>query len=124
MSLGRLFERSDFTPASVCEEDVDVAVLLFHDGIEPIQILQARYVASDRRDVSPDQSCGLLQLFFSSSSDHDVRTFFHEALGCGQANPTASACDYRNFSRQFLSMVITHMFSPFCFSLLFMLNLR
>jgi hypothetical protein len=51
-----------------------------------------------------------------------VRTFFHEALGCGQANPAASACDNRNFSRQFLSMVITHMFSPFCFSLFFMLN--
>jgi hypothetical protein len=46
-----------------------------------------------------------------------VRTFFHEALGGGQANPAASACDNRNFSRQFLSMVITHMFSPFCFSL-------
>jgi hypothetical protein len=53
-----------------------------------------------------------------------VRTFFHEALGCGQANPAASACDNRNFSRQFLSMVITHMFSLFCFSLFFMLNLR
>jgi hypothetical protein len=39
-----------------------------------------------------------------------VRTFFHEALGCGQANPAASACDNRNFSRQFLSMVISHIF--------------
>jgi DNA-binding HxlR family transcriptional regulator len=39
-----------------------------------------------------------------------VRAFFNEALGCGQANPAASACDYRNFSRQFLSIVITHMF--------------
>jgi hypothetical protein len=41
-----------------------------------------------------------------------VRTFFNEALGCGQANPTVAACDYRNFSRQFLSTVITHMFFP------------
>src|ERR1041384_7746212 len=112
MSLGRRFERSDFTPASVCEEDVDVAVLLFHDGIEPVQILQARYVACDCRDVSPDQSCGLFQLFLSSASNHDLRAFFHEALGCGQANPAASTCDYRNFSRQFLSLVSTHMFSP------------
>jgi hypothetical protein len=40
-----------------------------------------------------------------------VRTFFHEALGCGQANPAVSACDYRNFSRQFLSVIITHIFS-------------
>src|SRR6202171_4380885 len=113
MSLGRRYERSDFTPASVCEEDVDVAVLLFHDGIEPVQILQARYVASDRRDVSPDQGCCLFQLFLSSASDHDVGTFFHEALGCGQANPAVSACDDRNLTRQFLSMVIAHMFSPF-----------
>src|SRR5664279_3235028 len=106
MSLGRRCERRDFTPASVCEEDVDVAVLLFHDGKEAVQILQARYIASDRRDVSPDQGCGLFQLFLSSPSDHDVRTFFHEALGRGQAYPAASACDNRNFSRQFLSMVI------------------
>jgi hypothetical protein len=53
-----------------------------------------------------------------------VGTFFHEAPGCGQANPAASACDNRNFSRQFLSKVITHMFFPFCFSLFFVLNLR
>jgi hypothetical protein len=45
-----------------------------------------------------------------------VRTFFHEALGCGQANPAASACDNRNFSRQFLSVVVAHMFSPFIYS--------
>jgi hypothetical protein len=48
-----------------------------------------------------------------------VGAFFHEALGCGQANPATSACDNRDFSRQFLSMVITHMFFPFCFSLFF-----
>jgi hypothetical protein len=40
-----------------------------------------------------------------------VGTFFHEALGCGQANPAVSACDYRNFSRQLLSVIITHIFS-------------
>jgi hypothetical protein len=27
-----------------------------------------------------------------------VGAFFHEALGRGQANPAASACDYRNFT--------------------------
>jgi hypothetical protein len=45
-----------------------------------------------------------------------VRTFFHEAFGGGQANPAASACDNRNFSRQFLSVVVAHMFSPFIYS--------
>src|SRR6202041_3023673 len=109
MSLGRRFERSDFTPASVCEEDVDVAVLLFHDGIEPVQILQARYVASDRRDVTPDQGCGLFQLFLSSASDHDVRAFFHEALGRGQPYPAVSACDDCN-----LSFELSHDFSFTC----------
>src|ERR1700677_1579237 len=108
MSLGRRYERSDFTPASVCEEDVDVAVLLFHDGIEPVQILQARYVAHDRRDISPDQGCGLFQLFLSSASDHDVRTFFHEALGCGQANPAVATSYDRN-----LTLKLSHDFS-FC----------
>src|ERR1700722_12533793 len=111
MSLGRRFERRDFTPASVCEENVDVTVLLFHDGIEPVQILQARYIARDRSDVSPDQGCGLFQLFLSPASDHDLRAFFHEAPGCGQANPAVSTCDDRNFSRQFLSVIITHIFS-------------
>src|SRR6202030_4668790 len=110
MSFGSRAKRCDFTPAGICEERVDVTVFLFHDGIEPIQILKARDVASDRRDVFTDKGCGLLQLFLTSPSDHDVRTFFHEALGGGQANPAVAACDYRNFSRQFLSIVITHMF--------------
>src|ERR1019366_2012590 len=101
------------------EEYVDVTMFLFHDGIEPVQIFQARHVAHDRRNVSLDEGCGLLQLFLSSPSDHDVRTFFHEALGGGQANPAASACDNRNFSRQVSSMVITHMFSPFLFFVVF-----
>src|ERR1700674_536835 len=98
MSLGRRFERRDFAPASVCEEDVDVTVLLVHDGIEAVQIIQARYVARDRRNVSPDQGCGLFQLSLSSASDHDVRSFFHEALGCCQANTAASTGDYCNLT--------------------------
>jgi hypothetical protein len=66
MSLGRRCEGRNFTPASVCEEDVDVTVLLFHDGTEAVQIIQARYVTCDRRDVSPDRGCGLFQLFLPS----------------------------------------------------------
>jgi len=104
------------TRARVREENVDLTMFLFHDGIEPVQIFQVRHVAHDLRNVSLDEGCGLFQLFLSSPSDHDVSTFFHEALGCGQANPAASACNDRNFSRQFLSTVIIHMFSPFCFS--------
>src|ERR1700678_852191 len=124
MGLSSYRERCDCPRARVREENIDVIMFVFHDSIEPVQIFQARHIAHDRRNVSLDEGCGLLQLFLSSPSDHDVRTFFHEALGGGQANPAASACDNRNFSRQFLSMVITHMFSPFCFSLFFMLNLR
>ena len=114
MCLSSHRERCDCTRARVREEYVDVTMFLSHEGIEPVQIFQARHVAHDRRNVSLDEGCGLLQLFLSAPSDHDVRTFFHEALGRGQANPAASACDNRNFSRQVLSMVITHMLSPFC----------
>src|ERR1700722_1987423 len=116
MRLSSYRERCDCTRARVREEYVDVTMFLFHDGIEPVQIFQARHVAHDRRNVSLDEGRGLLQLFLSSPSDHDVRTFFHEAPGGGQANPAASACDNRNLSRQVLSMV-AHMFSPFCFLL-------
>src|ERR1700683_4836990 len=124
MGLSSHRERCDCTRARGREEYVYVTMFLFHDGIEPVQIFQARHVAHDRRDISPDKGCGLFQFFLSSASDHDVRAFFHEALGCGQANPAASACDNRNFPRQMLSMVVIHMFCPFCFSLFFMLNLR
>src|ERR1700681_1255087 len=124
MGLSSHRERCDCTRARVREEYVDVTMFLFHGGVEPVQILQARHIAHDRRNVSLDEGCGLLQLFLSSPSDHDVGTFFHEALGCGQANPAASACDNRNFSRQFLSMVFTHMYSPCCYSWFFMLSCR
>jgi hypothetical protein len=53
-----------------------------------------------------------------------VRAFFNEALGGGQANPAASACDNRNLPRQFLSMVIAHMFPPFLVFVVFLSNLR
>src|SRR5579862_5198275 len=109
MGLSSYRERCDCPRARVREENVDVTVFLFHCNIEPVQIFQARYVARDRRDISPDKGCGLLELFLSSAGDYDVRAFFNEALRGGQANPAASACDNRNFPRQFLSMVIAHM---------------
>src|SRR5579872_6506628 len=117
MGLSSYRERRDCPRARVREENVDVTMFLFHRDIEPVQISQARYVTRDHRDISPDKGCGLLQLFLSSPSDHDVRTFFHEALGGGQANPAASACDNRNFSRQSLSMIcsrIAHRPFSFC----------
>ena len=76
-----------------------MTMFLFHRDIEPVQIFQARYVARNRRDISADKGCGLLEFFLSSASDYDVRAFFNEALGSGQANPAASACNNRNFSR-------------------------
>src|ERR1700677_2591482 len=98
MSFGSRSKRCDFTPAGICEEYVDVTVLLFHDGIEPVQILKTRYVASDRRDVFTDKGCGLFQLFFPAASDHHMPTFFHEALGGGQPNPAASTRDDCNLT--------------------------
>jgi hypothetical protein len=124
MGLSSHGKRCDCTCARVREEYVDVTMFLFHDGIEPVQIFQARHVTRDRRNVSPDKGCSFFKVFLSSAGDHDVRAFFHEALGCGQANPAASACDNRNFARQFLPKIITHTFSPFCFSMSFLLNLR
>ncbi len=98
MSLSSYRERCDRPCARVREENVDVTMFLFHDSIEPVQIFQARHIAHDRRDVFLDERGGLLQLILSSPSDDDVRTFIHEALGCGQANPTASARDECNLA--------------------------
>jgi hypothetical protein len=74
------------------------APAFFHDRIEAVQIFQTRNVPCHRCNVFPDDSDCFLQLFLTSPGDHDVRTFFDEALGCGQANPAASACDYRNLT--------------------------
>jgi hypothetical protein len=115
MSLGSHCERCDCTRARVRKEYVDLTMLLFYDGLQAVQIFQARYVACDRCNVSLDESCGLLQLFLSSPSDNDVRTFFHEALGGGQADPATSACDHCYFSRQLLSVVVAQICPPFRF---------
>ena len=64
MGLGSYRERCDCPRARVREEYVDVTMFLFHRGIEPVQIFQARYVARNRRDISTDKGCGLLKLFF------------------------------------------------------------
>src|SRR3546814_227993 len=91
MGLGSRRERRNRPCARVREKNVDVPMLLLHGRVEPIQIFQARYVAYDRRNVSSDEGCGRLQLFLSSPGDHDMRAFFHEALGRGQPDPAAAA---------------------------------
>src|SRR3978361_1391626 len=65
MGLGSYRERRDCPRASVREENVDVTMFLFHGGIEPVQIFQARHVAHDRRNIALDEGCGLLQLSLS-----------------------------------------------------------
>src|ERR1035438_5372967 len=107
MCLGSHLEWRGCARARVGEEYIDVTMLLFHDGIEPVQIFQARHVAHDRRKVFLDEGCRPLQLFLLSPSDHDVRTFFHEALGCGKANTARSTRDDRNFSFK-----LSHNYSP------------
>ena len=77
---------------------IDVTMFLLHDGIKPVQILQARHVAHDRRNVSRNGGRGLLQFLLSSSGDHDVRAFFDETLGSGQPDPAASARDDCNLT--------------------------
>ena len=71
------------TRARIRKENVDVTMLFFHDGIEPVQIFQARYVAKNRRNVCIDRGCSLPELFLSPPGDHDMRAFFHESLRSG-----------------------------------------
>src|SRR3954470_22883906 len=101
MGLSSYRERCDCPHARIREENVDVTMFLFHNGIEPIQIFQARHVARDRRNITLDEGCGLLQLFLSSPGDYDVCTFFYKAFGRRQANPAASARDDCNLTFEF-----------------------
>jgi len=48
------------------------------------------------------------------ASDHDMRTFFDKALGCGQAHATIAACDDRDFPASFCPLLLL-----ICFFLLF-----
>ena len=79
--------------ARVGEENVDVTVRLFHDGVKPVQVVQPRHIADDGRDVSADERGGLRQFFLAAPGDDGMRAFFDEALGRGQADPAAAACD-------------------------------
>ena len=59
-------ERCDRPRARVREEDVEVTVFLFHDGVEPVQIVKARHVAHDCRNVFLDEGFGLFSSFCPS----------------------------------------------------------
>ena len=76
-------KRCDFAPAGIREKYVDVPVLLFHNGIKPVQILKAGDVACDRRDVLANKGCGLTQRFLAPSSDDNMSAFLHEAFRAG-----------------------------------------
>src|SRR6202142_2311465 len=112
MGLSSRRERCDCPRARVRKENVDVTMFLFHDGIEPVQIFQARHVAHDCRNVFLDGGGSLLQLFLSSPCDHDVGAFVHEALGRGQANSAASAGDDCDLTFQFFHDLLS--FDPCC----------
>lgn len=59
----------------------------FHDGIEPVQVLQACYVACERRHVSCNGCCGFFQLLFAAARNHDPRAFLYKALAVAKPIP-------------------------------------
>ncbi len=91
MSFGSGSNWRDFTPARICKEWIDVTVFLFHDGIQSVQILEARYITRDRRDVFTDRGCGSLAaapISAQSKRDIDVKELEHLETVWNEAHET------------------------------------
>src|SRR6202034_4121325 len=106
------------------EDDVEGSALSLHRRVESVEVGLIRDRALHRAGVGPEVGHSGVELSLPAPEDEDEGALLDEALCRGAADAGSATGDHGGLSRQFLSMLITHMFSPFCFSLFFMLNLR
>jgi hypothetical protein len=98
--LGDLPQRDELAAARVGEEDVDPALLLLDDRVEPIEVCQDRDIALDPGDPRPERLHRRVELGLAASRDEDVRTLEGEPPRGGEPDPAVAPGDDRDLPIQ------------------------
>src|SRR5882762_6010362 len=87
-----------FAHAGVGEEDVDPALLLLDDRVEPVEVLELGDVALHARDVTADLLQRCAQLCLATTGDEDVRALTLQALRGREPDARGAARDHCHFA--------------------------
>jgi hypothetical protein len=98
MRLGDLAERQELTEPRIREKDVEAALLVPHDGVEPVKVVKVRHVALNASDVAADGCDSRIELDLPAPGDEDVGALGGETLRTGEADPAVGAGDDGDFS--------------------------
>src|ERR1019366_4340616 len=114
-----LAERKLASHPGIGEDDVEGSALGLHRRVESVEVGLIRDRALHRAGIGPEVGHSGVERFLPAAEDEDEAALLNEALcGC-EADAGSATSDHGGLSRQFLSMLITHIFCPFCFSLFF-----
>jgi len=80
--FGDRSQRSKFAATGICEDDVEVPLLLLHRRVQPVKIREVGHIALHPGDMVADQFHGGIKLGLTPASDEDIRAFCDESL-CG-----------------------------------------
>jgi hypothetical protein len=86
--LGDRSKSGNFSGACVGEQNVDLAFLLLHGGVQSVEIGQLRDVTLDAGDILADLPGREVELALTAAGDEDVSLLGGESLGGGEANTT------------------------------------
>src|SRR4029077_18397321 len=96
--FGNSADRSEAAAAGIRVDDVEPAFFAFDLCEKIVQVIEIRGVGLDGRDVAAHKFRGCIQFGLSPTSNEDVRSFLHETLRSGKADPVCSTCNKRDLS--------------------------
>ena len=104
MFLGDRPERGQCHDASVGEQDVEAALLLFDGGEQAVEVRQVRDVALHASGVFADLPDCFIGIRLSAAGDEDTAAFRDEPAGGGQADAAVAPVMTATFPSSFFDM--------------------
>ena len=91
-------KRSEFAAAGIRKDDVDAALLLLHNRVQPIKIREIRDIALNPCDVLADLLHRRIEFALTATGDKNICALCDESLCRGETDTAIPAGDDCNFS--------------------------
>src|SRR5438270_7033764 len=108
MIVCNLAKRSKFADARIRKNDVELAFLLLHCRVQPVQVRRFGHITLNARYVMPDLVHRCDQLALPAAHDEYERAFLNEPLCRCKSNSAAASGNHCNLLCEF----VRHMYLP------------
>src|ERR1700692_2019902 len=108
---GDLAERKLASHPGIGENECEGAALGLHRRVESVEVGQIGDRALHSAGIGPEVGHSGVERFLPAAENEDEGALLDEALCCGAADAGSATGDHGGLSRQFLSVIITHIFS-------------